>query len=119
MARRNKNQETNITGIWKNFVLTLDFNLLTYRRSQMKIQILEKTPEPVDRDRALAHAQLTVRRDWAANIHGFNRWHQAELDPQPLVLHDLNGAELFYEFTLRRFGGNGNSWRKSARPRPR
>ena len=68
----------------------------------MRIQIQEKTPEPVDRDRALAHAQLTVRRDWAANIHGFNRWHQAELDPKPLVLHDLNGAELFYEFTLRR-----------------
>jgi hypothetical protein len=68
----------------------------------MRIQIQEKTPEPVDRDRALAHAQLTVRRDWAANIHGFNHWHQAELDPKPLVLHDLNGAELFYEFTLRR-----------------
>jgi len=71
----------------------------------MRIQFQEKTPEPVDRDRALAHAQLTVRRDWAANIHGFKGWHQAELDPQPLVLHDLNGAELFYEFTLRR----GNS----------
>lgn len=68
----------------------------------MKIRIDEKAPEPVDRDRALAHAQLTVRRDWAANIQGFSRWHQAELDPKPLVLHDLNGAELFYEFTLRR-----------------
>lgn len=68
----------------------------------MKINIAEKTPEPVDRDRAVAHAQLTFRRDWAANIHGFKGWHQAELDPKPLVLHDLNGAELFYEFTLRR-----------------
>jgi hypothetical protein len=68
----------------------------------MRIQLDAKTPEPVDQDRALAHAQLTVRRDWAANIHGFSRWHQAELDPKPLVLHDLNGAELFYEFTLKR-----------------
>jgi len=68
----------------------------------MKLPFPEKTPEPVGRDRALAHAQLTIRRDWAAGVPGFEQWHNAEVDPRPLVLYDLNGAELFYDFTLRR-----------------
>jgi len=54
------------------------------------------------RERALNHVQLTIRRDWAAGISGFNQWHNVEVEPEPLVLLDLNGAELFYEFTLRR-----------------
>ena len=61
----------------------------------------EKTPDPVGRDRALEHTKLAIRRDWAASVPGFEQWHAVEVDPAPLVLHDLNGAELFYEFTLR------------------
>jgi hypothetical protein len=56
----------------------------------------------VEHDRALAYVKLTIRREWAADVPGFERWHNVEVDPQPLVLCDLNGAELFYDFTLRR-----------------
>src|SRR6185437_15234855 len=45
-------------------------------------------------------ARLTIRRDWAAGFHGFEHWHRAEINPEPRVLHDLNGAELFYEFMV-------------------
>ena len=71
----------------------------------MKEPYYRNTPEPfepVERDRALRHAQLTIRREWAAGNSGFERWHEVEVDPKPLVLHDLNAAELFYDFTLRR-----------------
>jgi hypothetical protein len=67
-----------------------------------RLPFSEKTPEPVEQDRALAHAQLTIRRDWAGGVPGFEQWHNVEVDPQPLILYDLNGAELFYDFTLRR-----------------
>ena len=66
----------------------------------MKQPYREETPKPVEHERALAHAQLTVRRDWAAGNHGFEHWHKAEFDSKPLVIHDLNGAELFYDFPL-------------------
>jgi hypothetical protein len=66
----------------------------------MKQRFLEETPERVHPERALEHAKLTIRRDWAAGVHGFERWHRVEINPEPLVLYDLNGAELFYEFMV-------------------
>jgi hypothetical protein len=66
----------------------------------MTDQYREKTPQPVDPERALEHGRLAIRRDWAGEVPGFERWHAVEIDPKPLVLHDLNGAELFYEFTV-------------------
>jgi hypothetical protein len=68
----------------------------------MKRPFSEKAPEPVERDLALGHVKLTIRREWAAGVPGFEQWHNVEVDPRPLVLHDLNGAELFYDFTLQR-----------------
>ncbi len=62
-------------------------------------------PEPVERDRAREHALLASRREWAGGVPGFEGWHAVEVDPEPLVLHDLNGWPLFYEFLVRR----GNS----------
>ncbi|HVR99127.1 MAG TPA: C39 family peptidase [Thermoanaerobaculia bacterium] len=57
-------------------------------------------PAPVDPDRAREHALLAIRRDWAGGVPGFGHWHAVEIDPKPLVLHDLNGWPLFYEFTV-------------------
>ncbi len=53
---------------------------------------------PVDKDRALQHALLSIRRAWAADITDFDNWGGVELDPEPMILHDLNGQVLFYEF---------------------
>jgi hypothetical protein len=67
----------------------------------MKDLAAEKTPEPVGRERALAHTRLTILRDWAGDVPSFENFATLEVDSSPLVLRDLNGAELFFEFTLR------------------
>ena len=61
----------------------------------------QKTKEPrspVSKERAMEHALLIIRRAWAGEIRDFERWGEFELDPEPLVIHDLNGQVLFYEF---------------------
>lgn len=56
----------------------------------------------VDRAHALSHVQMSVRRAWAGGIEDMQQgWPTGEFDPEPLVIHDLNGEPLFYEFTLR------------------
>ena len=49
----------------------------------------EKTPRPVDRERALQHARLAIRRHWAGDVPGFERWHAAEIDPKPEAVPEL------------------------------
>ena len=53
---------------------------------------------PVSKERAMEHGLLTIRRAWAGEIPDFEGWGGFELDPEPLVIHDLNGQVLFYEF---------------------
>ena len=60
----------------------------------------KRPPEPVDRERAMLHALLTIRRLWAGGLSEFDSWGRYKLNPEPLVLHDLNGQELFYEFEV-------------------
>ena len=60
---------------------------------------LTKEPRsPVSVERAMEHGLLTIRRAWAAGMPDFEGWGGYELDPEPLVIHDLNGQVLFYEF---------------------
>lgn len=60
----------------------------------------KKKPEAnIEPERAMEHALLTFRRAWAGRIEGFEPWGSVELDSDPLVIHDLNGEPLFYEFS--------------------
>jgi hypothetical protein len=45
---------------------------------------------------------MTARRSWAGGTYGIQNWGPAEFEPEPLVIHDLNGEPLFYEFSVRR-----------------
>lgn len=54
---------------------------------------------PVDKKRAMEHALMTFRRAWSGDVPGFKSWGTVELDPDPLVIHDLNGEPLFFEFS--------------------
>jgi hypothetical protein len=59
----------------------------------------ERRPRsPVEKERAMHHALLGIRRAWAGAVPDFEGWGAIELDPDPLVIHDLNGQELFYEY---------------------
>lgn len=59
---------------------------------------------PVSQERAMEHTLLTIRRAWAGDVVGFDGWGGIEVDSKPLVIHDLNGKILFYEFTVMRGG---------------
>jgi len=54
---------------------------------------------PVEKDQAIEHATMTFRRAWAGQVTDFKSWGTAEIDPKPLMIYDLNGELLFYEFT--------------------
>lgn len=55
----------------------------------------------VERGRALNFAQMTTRRAWAGGVEDMQNWATAEIDPEALLIYDLNGEPLFYEFTAR------------------
>ncbi len=55
---------------------------------------------PVERALALAHVQMATRRAWAGGVPELLGWMTGEIDPEPLVIHDLNGEPLFYEYTV-------------------
>jgi hypothetical protein len=55
----------------------------------------------VKQDQALNYAQMAVRRAWAGNVEDMRNWATAGFDPEPLIIFDLNGEPLFYEFTVR------------------
>lgn len=55
---------------------------------------------PVDQKRAWQHAQLALKRFWASGQPEFAGWNSFQIESDPLVLHDLNGAVLFYEFAV-------------------
>jgi hypothetical protein len=55
----------------------------------------------VDQSSAFDHALMHARRSWAGGVDGMLDWGPANFDPEPLVIHDLNGEPLFYEFSAR------------------
>ena len=55
----------------------------------------------VKKSSALNHALVAARRSWAGKVDGMRDWGVASFDPEPLVIHDLNGEPLFYEFSAR------------------
>lgn len=55
----------------------------------------------VDKETAVRHAKLTVRRAWAGAIEDFEGWGGLEVDESRcLPIYDLNGKLLFYEFDV-------------------
>lgn len=64
------------------------------------IQNSKEPRSPVNKERAMEHALLTIRRAWAGEVREFEGWGGYELDPEPIIIHDLNGQVLFYEFGI-------------------
>src|SRR5262245_57005395 len=66
------------------------------------MSLATREPEAfIERDRALNFARMLTRRAWAGGVTDMQGWATAEIEPEPLLLHDLNGQPLFYEFTAR------------------
>lgn len=54
----------------------------------------------VKKKRAMEHALLAIRQAWASNVDDFKEWGGYKLDTEPLIIYDLNGQILFYEFNV-------------------
>lgn len=59
----------------------------------------KKDLAPVEKDQAIDHATMTFRRAWAGQIEDLQSWDTVELDPEPLIIYDINGEPLFYEYS--------------------
>ena len=57
--------------------------------------------ETVDPKVAMQHAVLAVRRAWYSGVPDFAEWGSSDVESEPLVIHDLNGERLFYDFNVR------------------
>jgi hypothetical protein len=55
---------------------------------------------PVDVKRAMDHALLAVKRAWITEVTDFEGWGGFDVGPEPLMIHDLDGKMLFYEFEV-------------------
>ncbi len=74
-----------------------------------------KSPEsPVPLERARDHAMAALRSNWAYGMRGFEQVGAGTLDKKPLIIHDLNGQELFYEFGVTEGDVNIGSVKASA-----
>jgi hypothetical protein len=60
----------------------------------------KRPPEPVEHELAMQHAYLTMRRLGAHGPSELGAWASYTLNPEPIVLHDLNGQELFYVYDV-------------------
>ena len=54
----------------------------------------------VTKERAIEHAVMTYRRAWAGQLADFDKWADAEIDPEAITLYDINDEPLFYEFVV-------------------
>jgi hypothetical protein len=53
---------------------------------------------PISVEKAKDHALFALRSNWAWDVYGFEKGDVVALEKKPLIIHDLNGQELFYEF---------------------
>ena len=56
---------------------------------------------PVAKEQARENALVAMRSNWAAGVYGFEGWGGYTLEDEPLVIYDLNGQTLFYEYDVR------------------
>ena len=56
---------------------------------------------PISEEKARDHALFALRSNWAEGVYGFEKGGVVALEKKPLIIHDLNGQVLFYEFEVK------------------
>jgi Peptidase_C39 like family len=59
-----------------------------------------KPESSVTEEEAKKHALFSVRSNWVMGFRGFEDLTQVGLGETPIIIHDLNGQELFYEYSV-------------------
>ncbi len=65
--------------------------------------MIDRNKDPkfaVSRDRAREHVQLSLNIQLLDGISGFKGVRTTSVNKEPLIIYDLNGQELFYEFDI-------------------
>ena len=54
---------------------------------------------PVSDKKAREHVKFTLIKNWIG-VRGFEDWFKVQLEEKPLIIYDLNGQTLFYEYQV-------------------
>ena len=54
---------------------------------------------PVSDKKAREHVKFTLIKNWIG-VRGFEDWFKVRLEEKPLIIYDLNGQTLFYEYQV-------------------
>ncbi|KAB2947520.1 C39 family peptidase [Candidatus Methanoperedens sp. BLZ2] len=67
-------------------------------------------------EKAREHATITLSEFVAAGSPGLKNtdWNGATINPDPLIIHDINGKKLFYQFSVEKEGKSVGSIKTSA-----
>ena len=67
-------------------------------------------------EKAREHATITLSEFMAAGSPGLKNtdWNGATINPDPLIIHDINGKKLFYQFSVEKEGKSVGSIKTSA-----
>lgn len=55
----------------------------------------------VNEEKAKEHIKFAIMKNWIGKVSGFENWHNVKLEEKPLIIHDLNGQNLFYEYQVK------------------
>ncbi|HEY3362548.1 MAG TPA: C39 family peptidase [Methanosarcina sp.] len=59
-----------------------------------------KPPSHVPEEKAREHAHYSIKKFLAHSTFGFESWDNFQIEHEPLLIKDLNGHLLFYEYTV-------------------
>jgi hypothetical protein len=57
-------------------------------------------PSPVPQEKAKEHALFAVQTFWIGEARGFRDLGSTQIEKEPIIIHDLNGQVLFYEYSV-------------------
>ena len=59
-----------------------------------------KPPSHVQEEKAREHAHYSIKKFWAHSAIGLEYWNNFQIESEPLLINDLNGHLLFYEYVI-------------------
>ncbi|MDF2736548.1 MAG: hypothetical protein K0S93_404 [Nitrososphaeraceae archaeon] len=55
---------------------------------------------PVSEEKAKEHVKFIFMKNWIGKVPGFENGFRIQIEEKPLIIHDLNGQILFYEYQI-------------------
>ena len=65
------------------------------------VKQVKEPRSPVNEQKVKQHIKFTIMKNWIGQVYGFEDWFNTQLEDKPLLIHDLNGQILFYEYQIK------------------